>query len=329
MASQGWDRSVDILVVGTGNGGLTAAVCNYEMGTKDILVIDKADKVGGTSSSSGGGIWVPCNHYAQEAGASDSLEEAREYLRHTLEGEDVPEELIESYLQNGPKMLRFLHDRTPVRYESLDHYPDYYTNLPGAKEGHRSLEPAPFMASELGADYKRLRYTHHMMRMFGVIHFTQVEAQVLMVQMPGWVKLLGKMIWDYLTDIPWRLRTPISRRLCCGSAGIGRLFLSAKQRDIPIELNTAFKDLVVEDGRVTGVVIESGGKQLRVEARKAVILASGGFEKNQALREQYLPAPTNASHEWCLVDYHCLRSRRTAAAIKYYGKIIPRLLRGE
>ena len=105
MASQQWDRSVDLLVVGTGNGGLTAAVCNYEMGTKDILVIDKADKVGGTSSSSGGGIWVPCNHYAQEAGASDSLDEAREYLRQTLDGEDVPEELIESYLQNGPKML--------------------------------------------------------------------------------------------------------------------------------------------------------------------------------------------------------------------------------
>lgn len=104
------------------------------------------------------------------------------------------------------------------------------------------------------------------------------------------------MIWDYISDIPWRLRTPISRRLCCGSAGVGRLFLSVKQRDIPIELNTGFKDLVVEEGRVVGAVIEQDGKEIRVKARKAVILASGGFEKNQALREQYLPAPTNT--EW-------------------------------
>ena len=296
MSEQTWDRSVELLVVGTGNGGLTAAVCNYEMGTKDVLVIEKANEVGGTSSSSGGGIWIPCSHYAQAAGAQDSLEEAREYLRQTLEGEDVPPELIDNYLENGPKMLRFLHDRTPVRYESLDHYPDYYTNLPGAKEGHRSLEPAPFMASELGSDYKKLRYTHHMMRMFGLIHFTQVEAQVLMVQMPGWIKVLMKMLWDYATDIPWRLRTKISRRLCCGSAGVGRLFLAAKQRNIPIELNTAFKELIVDDNRVVGAVIEQNGKTLRVQASKGVILGSGGFEKNQALREQYLPAPTNT--EW-------------------------------
>jgi 3-oxosteroid 1-dehydrogenase len=118
-----WDQTVDILVVGSGNGGLTAALTNYEMGSKDVLVIEKAAKVGGTSATSGGGIWIPCNHYAEASGAEDSLDEAREYLRHTLEGEDIPAELVESYLVNGPKMLKFLHDRSQVRYESLAHYP--------------------------------------------------------------------------------------------------------------------------------------------------------------------------------------------------------------
>lgn len=288
-----FDHSVDVLVVGTGNGGFTSAVCNYEMGSKDVLVIEKSDKAGGTSATSGGGIWVPCSHYAKERGAEDSIEEARNYLRETLQGEDVPAELVDTYLENGPKMLRFLHDRTPVRYESLDHYPDYYTNVAGAKEGHRSLEPAPFNCSELGDDYKRMTYSHHMMRMFGVIHFTQVEAQILMLQLPGWVKITAKMILQYAIDIPWRFRTMISRRLCCGSAGIARLFKSVKDRDIPVWFETPMESLIERDGRVVGVVAKRNGKTLRIEARKAVVLAAGGFEKNQQLREKYLPAPTN------------------------------------
>ena len=156
MSQMNWDREVDVLVVGTGNGGLTAAVCNWEMGTKDVLIIEKQDKVGGTSATSGGGIWIPNSHYAKEVGAEDSPEAAKAYLMNTLFGEDVPEEMIDIYLEKAPEMLKYLHDRTDVRYESLAEYPDYYTNMEGAREGHRSLEPAPIMASELGANWKNM-----------------------------------------------------------------------------------------------------------------------------------------------------------------------------
>ena len=295
MSQMNWDREVEVLVVGTGNGGLTAAVCNWEMGTKDVLIIEKQDKVGGTSATSGGGIWIPNSHYAKEVGAEDSPEAAKAYLMNTLFGEDVPEEMIDIYLEKAPEMLKYLHDRTDVRYESLAEYPDYYTNMEGAREGHRSLEPAPIMASELGANWKNMTWTHFMMRMFNRIHFTQVEAHLLMVQLPGWKKLLARLMWDYIRDIPWRLKTPISRRLACGSAGVARLYLSVLKREIPLEFNTQMVELIADGDNVLGALIECNGQLQRVRAAKGVILASGGFEKNQALREQYLPAPTNTT----------------------------------
>jgi len=288
-----WDREVDVLVVGTGNGALTAALCNWEMGTEDVLIIEKTDKVGGTSATSGGGIWIPVNHYAKACGADDSAEDAKKYLMGTLFGEDVPEEMIDTYIEQSPKMLKFLADRTDVIYESLEHYPDYYTNYDGAKSGHRSLEPKPIAMSELGDDWKNVRWTHHMMRMFSRIHFTQVEAHTIMTQAPGWKSLLAKMILGYVTDISWRFRTAIDRRLCTGSAGIARLYLSVKKRGIPLLFNSRMTSLIEDGGRVTGVIVQQGGKTLRIGARKGVVLGAGGFEKNQALREQYLPAPTN------------------------------------
>ena len=295
MSQMNWDREVDVLVVGTGNGGLTAAVCNWEMGTKNVLIIEKQDKVGGTSATSGGGIWIPNSHYAKEVGAEDNPADAKAYLMNTLFGEDVPEEMIDTYLEKAPEMLKYLHDRTDVRYESLAEYPDYYTNMEGAREGHRSLEPAPIMASELGENWKNMTWTHFMMRMFDRIHFTQVEAHLLMVQLPGWKRLLARLMWDYIRDIPWRLKTPISRRLACGSAGVARLYLSVLKREIPLEFNTQMVELIAEGDSVLGAVIECNGQRQRVRAAKGVILASGGFEKNQALREQYLPSPTNTT----------------------------------
>ena len=83
-AAQQWDYSFDVVVVGSGNGGLTAALCAYEMGTKDVLVIEKSDLFGGTSSISGGGVWFPCNRYAKEAGAGDSIAAAKTYLRQLI-----------------------------------------------------------------------------------------------------------------------------------------------------------------------------------------------------------------------------------------------------
>jgi len=295
-SQQQWDYSFDVVVVGSGNGGLTAALCSYEMGSKDVLVIEKSDLYGGTSSISGGGVWIPGNRYAKAAGAEDSAAKAKTYLRQLITEEEVPEYQLDAYLENGPKMVDFLHERTQVRYVTLEHYPDYYTNLEGAMEGHRSMEPETINADELGEEWKRLRRTHPMMHLAGVIGFTQVEAAILIGQQPGWWKIAVKLLADYVLDIPWRLKDRFHRRLATGCAGVARLRASMLDRDIPLWQNTAMTSVVEKNGKVVGLEVMRNGKPLRIQARKAVIMAAGGFEHNQEMREQYLPKPTD--HRW-------------------------------
>ena len=277
-ADENWEHSVDVLVVGSGNGGLTAALCCYEMGTEDVLLIDKSDMYGGTSAISGGGVWVPNNRYAKAAGADDNPQDARSYLMGCLPLEKVPEEMIDTYLEHAPRMVDFLHERTRVRYVTLEHYPDYYQACAGAKPGHRSMEPEPINAEELGKEYRKLRRSHHMMHLFGRVPFTQVEAALLMAQLPGWFQLALSLVLKYFLDIPWRLfGDKYARRLTTGSAGVARLLASMQDRNMPIWLQTSMKSLITENGRVVGALVEKDGRELRINARKAVVLAAGGF----------------------------------------------------
>lgn len=285
----------DVIVVGSGNGGMTAAITAKLRGAGKVLLIEKSELYGGTSALSGGGVWIPNNRYAKAAGAQDSVAEARDYLRHTIPSGDVPEHLLDVYLQRAPEMLDLLHNHTCVRYESLDHYPDYYSDKPGAKAGHRSLEPETFAHSDLGDEAPFLQLNHQMMYLFDRIGITQVEAQVLMSRSPGWMKVMLGMLWGYWKDVAWWRTHKRGRRLTCGSAGVARLRKAMMDLDIPLWRNTALQALVTQDNRVTGITVLQNGASKTLLASKGVILAAGGFENNQQMREQYLPKPTNTA----------------------------------
>lgn len=286
-----WDKTVEVLVAGSGNGGLTAALCCHELGAREVLVIEKGARFGGTSARSGGGLWVPCNHYALEAGAQDSVEDAATYLRHTLPA-DAEWGRIEAYLRAGPEMVRFLHERIGARYVSRGEYPDYFTTVPGARLGHRLLEPETFMLDELGEEAEHLEPTHPQIGLFGLIGITQREAHELVGERRTQVTI--GLLREYLADFPWRLKSLRARRLACGSAGIARLRLAMMHRGMPLWRNTRLIELVVERGRVQGAIVEREGHRMSIRAVRGVVLATGGFDRNQRMREQYLPKPTDA-----------------------------------
>ena len=299
-----WDKEVDVLVVGSGNGALTAAICCHDMSklsaadgqADDILVVEKSAHFGGTSAISGGGVWVPNNRYAKAAGAADNFDDAYRYLDHTVPADLVERDMLKTYLQNAPRMIDFLHNRTRVRYVSLSGYPDYFSDAPGAREGQRSMEPEPINWSVLKQEMQRMRPDGALYAQ-GKFALTQTEGKALIERKPERSRILLRMMLSYYLDIPWLLkRKGFSRRTTGGGAGVIRLFLSLQDRHIPLWTNSPMRELIVEDDRVVGAIVEQQGQRMRIKARKAVMLGAGGFEHNQAMREQYLPQPTNT--EW-------------------------------
>lgn len=295
-----FDHHVDVLVVGSGAGAMTAALRAHDAGGR-TLVIEKTDRYGGASAMSSCVLWIPNNDLMAEAGVPDSPEEAFDYLTGTIDGR-VPEDRLRAYLDAGPRALRYLMDRTRVRVTALPEYPDYYPRVAGSKPGARSLEPCHFDARLLGDEFLRMRDQNPQMQVMGRLAMTVSEARAVLTGQPGSMALFARLMFKYALDLPFRFRSKRDRNLAMGNALIGMLRLSLRDRGVPLWLETPARELVVEDGRVVGVVAQREGRPIRIRADRGVILAAGGFEGSQAMREKYLPHPTSV--EWTCANRH-------------------------
>ena len=282
-----WNMEVDVVVVGSGAGGMVSALVAARNHAQ-VVVVEKDKLWGGTSATSGGGIWIAGSDQARAEGFEDNPDDAFTYLR-ALSADNVPDENIRAYVDNGAVMLRWITANTPVVYKAQP-YPDYHAENPGGSvTGYRTHLPETFDGTPLGKDLKTQRFPSPAASLFGYLNWTFAETYQLLYRSKGWLTGLIRNLAKYWFDWPLRFTSRKDRRLTLGNSLTGGLRVALNEAGVPVWLRTPMKELVTEGGKVVGVVVERDGKPFRIAVRKGVVLAAGGFDKNQQMRDANAP----------------------------------------
>src|SRR6476469_4167506 len=278
--------SYDVVVVGAGGAGMTAALAAARQGL-DTVLVEKSDYFGGSTARSGGGVWIPGNYALVEAGEADDPADSKRYL-DAIVGDLVPKGRRDTFIDRGPEVMDFVRDQTPVRFAWVPEYSDYLPESPGGRSRGRSVEPVPMDARFLGEELDHLHPA-----------YTKAPANLIVTQADFRKISLGmRTLRGPVTMVKVLVRRMLSilrkrRMYAMGNALAIGLRQGLVEAGVPVHYDTELTGLVIEDGRVTGVLVIQAGTERVVLARRGVILCSGGFEKNLEMREKYQPAPTS------------------------------------
>ncbi len=284
----------DVLVIGTGVAGMSAAVTAAARGLK-VLVVDKAPFFGGTTARSGGWLWVPGTHLAKALGHQESPDQALTYIRDQA-GSHFDEARVRAFLDNGPKAIEFFTSRTAVQFDMPLTFPDYHAEAPGAAQGGRSMVTRPYDARELRDLLPTLGPVLPELTVFGVtigsgkdiIHFMRASRSLE----SAWY--VARRLTRHFREV---LRHGRGMLLTNGNALSGRLARSAADLKVPVWLSSPAVELLRQGDRVSGAVVQHEGQRVSVHARLGVVLASGGFPHDIARRREVYPhAPTGTEH---------------------------------
>lgn len=279
----------DVIVVGSGAAGMTAALAAAHQGLRTVIV-EKAATFGGSTARSGGGVWIPDNEALRAAGITDSMDDARTYL-HTIIGEHGDPARIDAYLDHGQEVISFLLHNTPLRLQWVPGYSDYYPEAPGGRAHGRSVEPVPFDGTRLGDDLATLAPDYGKSPRNLVV--TQADFRLL--------NLIARHPRGPLRALRlaarWLKATTLRQRLLGrGQALAAALRVGLEDAGVPVWLNTPLVALTSEDDVVTGVVVRQGDTERNLTARRGVVITSGGFEHNEEMRTKHQRAPIGT--EW-------------------------------
>jgi 3-oxosteroid 1-dehydrogenase len=283
-----WDEEVDLLVLGAGAGGMTAALVGALEGLK-VLLCEKTGMAGGITSTSGGTTWVPGTSQSVRAGVPDSVDKAREFL-HSVIGTRGGDAQREAFLEAGPKAIDYLEARSELKFEAALAHPDYLKNHPGAAYGGRALGPIAFDGRKLGADFNRVRPPRPEFVVLGGMMITRGDVAFLLAPFKS-VKSFTHVMKLLLRHGADRLRHKRGTNLVMGNAIVGRLLYSLRQNNVPIQFDTALAELVREGGRIVGALVDGPSGRRMIRARRGVVLATGGLAWNKELRDKLFPAP--------------------------------------
>ena len=283
----------DVIVIGAGAGGMTAAAVAAAEGLS-VLLLEKSAQVGGTTAVSGGMVWIPGNPKFAAGDRQADLTRAREYLDNTLppSRNDV---LTEAFLNHGSEALEYLEARTAVALKAVTFYPDYYPDVSGASLGGRVLEPQAFDARELGESFALLRPPLPEFMLFGgmmvdradIPHFRKAARSLRSAVHV--MRVIARYGWD-------RLSFDRGAHLVLGNALAARLLKSVLSLGVTLRTSIEGVSLIRTADRIVGVSVPNLGE---IKASKAVVLATGGFSHDAALRAQYFPPKAGLSSAVC------------------------------
>lgn len=279
----------DLVVLGAGAAGMTAALVGAIEGLR-VLLIEKSAQVGGTSSRSAGTLWIPGNFAMAPDAAQDDVAAARIYL-DALVGDRSPAALRDAFLQAGPEMLAYLLGHTDIRFKPCPRHADYHPDLPGARPGGRPVEPELFDGRQLGRAFALLRPTIPEFMVFGGMMVSKADIDLLLKAGRTWAGSLhaARLGLRYARD---RLTHPRGTRLTMGNALCGRLLNACLARGVTVALETTVTAIEALPGRGHRLRTNGPQGQQPIEARHGVVFAGGGFSGNALQRARHFPSPT-------------------------------------
>ena len=287
-----FDETFDFVAVGSGGGSMCASLVMRSAG-KSAVILEKTDLVGGTTARAGGVMWIPNNPFMRRDGIEDSGEQALAYLDAVIgDAKDAPGATParrRSYVTEAPRMVEFLLSQG-VKLTRASYWPDYYDELPGGSVPGRTVVAELFDANELGAWKSKLR--PNVLPLPGMLEDI-MKLQTIKV---SWkTKLLAakiglRAVGAKLTGRHW---------VTAGAALQGRMLQAVLKHGIDIRTQSPVRELIVEDGIVTGVLTVRDGRPWRVGAHLGVLVNAGGFSHNQAMRDKYQPG---SQTKWSMAD---------------------------